>query len=148
MAEIETRRVCVLSTGHLTGATLNLLNATPMPDWPVAGGQLMYGFYVYAHDEMDEGAPADLSACCTWAHARGFDYIQFDADAALREELPGYEHGPEVELAPSIARMYGAALLAELRTMVAESALPYRPNAPHVLRARALIKKMDSPTTF
>lgn len=58
----ETRRVCVLSTGHLTAETLNLLNSTPMPEWPVAGGHLPFGFYIYVHDDQDDEIPADLEA--------------------------------------------------------------------------------------
>lgn len=91
----ETRRVVVLSTAHLTAETCAMLTATPVADWPVAGGPLPWGFYIYVHDgegEVDEKAtPADLIACFDWARDR-FDYIQFDSDAPARPDIPSHEH--------------------------------------------------------
>jgi hypothetical protein len=81
-----------LSTGHLTAATRRLLDTTKMERWPVAGGRMPFGFFIYAHDEDSEGnIPADLWACIQLAHKHGADYILFDCDAELIEDLPSYD---------------------------------------------------------
>lgn len=93
---LETRRVVVLRTENLSLATCTLLDATPLESWPVAGGKLPHGFYIYAHDEGGaDDAPADLQAVCTWANKAGFDYIQFDHDCdTFAPGLPVYDHAP------------------------------------------------------
>lgn len=92
---LETRRVVVLPTGNLSLATCQMLQGTPLESWPVAGGIIPHGFYVYAHDEGGAEGPADLQACCTWANKAGFDYIQFDCDAdTFAPGLPVYDHNP------------------------------------------------------
>ena len=67
----ETRRVCVLSTAHLMAATINHLNATALPEWPVAGGRLPFGFYIYVHDAGENEHPADLEACFGFIRGTG-----------------------------------------------------------------------------
>lgn len=82
---LETRRVLVLSTAHLSPETIRSLNETPSSAWAVSGGVLPFGYYVYAHDEPPEGVQPDLMACLDFGRANGFDYVQFDCDA---EDLP------------------------------------------------------------
>ena len=144
---IETRKVVILSTLHLTAQTINLLSATPMPEWPVAGGHLPFGFYVYAHDcDGGETIPTDLWACCTWARLLGFDYIQFEGDADPHPDLTAHEHGDDIDLNADRGRFYGAALLAQLRVLVNEASIAGAYAAPHVTRARTLIEKIDGKT--
>lgn len=88
--EVETRRVCVLSTEHLSPAVMAIL-AGPEADWPVAGGRLAYGFYLYVHDDGLDGVPADLRLVFAWALGR-FDYIQFDSDASPIEALATFDN--------------------------------------------------------
>ena len=97
--KIDTRRVVVLGTCHLTTATCDLLNSTPIESWPVAGGRLPFGFYIYVHDERPSDCPDDLWGCICFARNQGvdlntgrfgFDYIQFDGDADADDGLPDY----------------------------------------------------------
>ena len=90
----ETRRVVVLSTAHLSAQTCQMLNATPLEAWPVSGGRIAYGYYIWAPEAGDrelEAAP-ELQHALNWARNHGFDYVQFDADAYAREDLPTFEH--------------------------------------------------------
>ena len=99
---LETRRVVVLATEHLSLATCALLKATPLESWPVAGGPIPYGFYIYAHDAGGcTEAPDDLQAVCTWANKAGFDYVQFDHDADHVEGLTIYDHDPAPPMDPA-----------------------------------------------
>lgn len=86
---ITTRRVCVLSTLHLTEAATLAMLARPLEDWDCSGGQIGFGFYLYAHDEFDKAdAYPDLARLYAWARARSFDYIQLDTDEDPRDDLP------------------------------------------------------------
>lgn len=87
-------RYCVLSTAHLCTATTDLLDrwAVAMPhERPVivAGG--VHGWFVSADDLAIHRLgqlPADLRAAVRFGHARGFDYLLFDCDAACVSGLP------------------------------------------------------------
>lgn len=91
---VETRRVLVLSTAHLSPETIRSLNETPPASWAVSGGVLPFGYYVYAHDEAPEGVQADLMACLSFGRSNGFDYVQFDCDAEhlLPSTLQVFDH--------------------------------------------------------
>jgi len=84
----------VLSTGHLTQATMERL----LQD------NNAFGLYVIAYDSGafvfcsdasllhgaadDENAPDDLAACLRWAMDRGYEWIRFDADGSTVAALP------------------------------------------------------------
>lgn len=93
----ETRNVCVISTAHLTAATILTL-AGPRAGWPIYGGaygpEQPDGFFVHVAEPGDDELSDDLVACCAWAKSFSppFDYIMFDADADARPDLPTYEH--------------------------------------------------------
>ncbi len=96
----EIRKVLVLSTAHLTPATLAHLNATPSDDWGHSGNPIDYGFFMYAHDERpdwaDEGpkkCPDDIWAICVKARELGCDYVKLDCDGEILEGLESYDHG-------------------------------------------------------
>lgn len=90
----EIHRTLVLSTAHLTPATCNILTNTPLDAWPVAGGPTGYGFYIYAHDEIPDGAPEDLARCLVFARQQArCEYVQFDADCDHVVDLPLFDHG-------------------------------------------------------
>lgn len=89
---VETRDVCVISTGHLSGLTCTTLDMLDPNLWPVHGGPMPHGFFIYCHDAEQEDIPDDLWACIRWAWAKGFDYILFDSDAETYEGLATYEH--------------------------------------------------------
>ncbi len=104
-------RIIALSTGHLTGDTMNRLENTPYDSstYPVAGGPIPYGFFVYAHDDQGEGpdaVPDDVWTCCEFARAQGCDYIRFDCDVDMIPDLPdhssthGVAGGPAAAAAP------------------------------------------------
>lgn len=88
---IETRKFLTLSTAHVTNETRLILDESPIKDWPVFGFQGVYGWVIYAHDEDYLEIPRDLWGVCEYARKNGCDYIMFDADADMIEELPHYE---------------------------------------------------------
>jgi hypothetical protein len=91
MIELDTRKVVVLSTLHLSVATRTLLSTKRLADWPVAGAPLPWGFYIYAHEEPGDDVPDDLRRVLGFARERGFDYVQFDFDGEPIDALPAFE---------------------------------------------------------
>lgn len=101
---IEIRRTCVLAMSRLTDATVKMLTATPLGDWPIMGapmGDAMLMFW--APTEMPEGVPSDLRDALAWARRQmppgatpndpGFEYVLFDRDVDPVEdgcEMPIY----------------------------------------------------------
>lgn len=93
----EIRKILVLSTAHLSPATLAHLNATPSDDWGHSGNPIDYGFFMYAHEERPEFTPElrcpdDVWAICVKARELGADYIKLDCDAEEVEGLEVYDH--------------------------------------------------------
>lgn len=91
---LETRRVLVLSTAHLTPDLLQLMDTMHSSTWPIEGSRLPYGYYVYVHYEFDYGEPEwdSLFDCLVFSKLMGFDYVQFDGDADPIQDLHMYEH--------------------------------------------------------
>ncbi len=89
---LESRKVLVLCTSHVTKATAELLDNSAAKDWPVIGGPYAdYGWFIYVHDENDGKIPDDLWAVCQFANKNGFDNILFDCDASQVDGLPTWE---------------------------------------------------------
>lgn len=102
MAEdLENRLALVLSTGHLRRETCDWLEMRETSKWPVAGGELEHGFYIYAHDEDPNGEIAcwapEMWACLSFARKRGFDYVQFDADGPEVPDLETFDHEADAQ---------------------------------------------------
>lgn len=100
---IETRRTCVLSTGHLKLGTREYLDALDPTQWPILGGPLSdSGYCVWAGteggDSADSSLPADLQACRAYARRDDFDYILFDCDAERVSGLPYYGDANEEDV--------------------------------------------------
>ena len=87
----EIRKFLTLSTAHVTNETRLILDETSTKDWPVFGFGGVYGWVIYAHDENLGEIPEDLWRVIEYARANGCDYVMFDADADMIEELPHYE---------------------------------------------------------
>jgi hypothetical protein len=94
---LETGRYCVLSTGHLSVATAELLDRwSKMPghDRPINIAPNSYGWFVPTLEmegEPFDALPVDLRAATQFARDRGFDYIRFDCDARTVSELATYD---------------------------------------------------------
>lgn len=90
---IEVRNTLVISTSHVTAVTAAMLDTTPLKDWPVVGGPCgEYGWFVYAHDEdVDGKIPVEMMAVFRFARRCGCDYVLFDRDGEVREELDTWE---------------------------------------------------------
>lgn len=88
---LEVRKFLTLSTAHVTDDTRRILDETKVSDWPVFGFRGAYGWVVYAHDESDWEIPQDLWGVCEYARKNDCDYIMFDADADIIDDLPHYE---------------------------------------------------------
>lgn len=85
----ETRKLLVLSTGHVTSPETRAALDDGFDQWPCSGGRTEYGWLCYAHDEnCGDTIPADLWACMVFARSEGCDYILFDADADQIDALP------------------------------------------------------------
>lgn len=95
MSNPDIRNFVVVSTAHLTELTAHTLDATPAKEWPCVGGPYGdYGWFVYAHEENDQGPdpiPDDLFGVMTCGRKHGFDYILFDCDGDLVEALPSHD---------------------------------------------------------
>ena len=93
---VETRKVCVISTAHLSLTTIAALLGD-RSGWPIYGGAYgpanPDGFFIHVAEPGDDELPEDLTACCAWARSLGFDYIMADADADEVPDLPVYDHG-------------------------------------------------------
>ena len=94
---MTTRSFLDLSSGHLSPETWAWLDAQttdekgrslgPSAQVVLASG-MRYDWFVYANEEPDEGIPADLDAVIRLARQRGCEYVLFDSDAILLEDLP------------------------------------------------------------
>ena len=97
------RRFLDLSTAHLQQADRLFLefSANPGSLGGLAAMAGTYGWFVYAHDERCcEGISDALWAIFEQARALGCDYVLFDADAPILENLPIFE-GEAEEVSPS-----------------------------------------------
>ncbi len=92
------RRFLDLSTAHLQPADRLFLEFSANPG--LLGGLAAmagtYGWFVYAHDERCcEGISDVLWAIFERAQALGCDYVLFDADGPVLEDLPVFEDEAE-----------------------------------------------------
>lgn len=88
--DIRTLHVLDISTAHLAPETMEFLDSRRKEAWPVIGGHIPYGYFVYAHDEDDPEIPRDLWACFEFAHTNGCSHLRFDAHTAPYAALPTY----------------------------------------------------------
>lgn len=89
---IETHKLLVLSTGHLTSPETRATLDAGFDQWPCSGGRTAYGWFCYAHDEnCGDTIPPDLWACMVFARTAGCQYILFDMDAEQIDALPWVE---------------------------------------------------------
>jgi hypothetical protein len=101
---IRTLSVLDISTAHIMSTTNELLQATPLKDWPTFGGQTQYGFFIYAADDYDEDIPPDLWNVMRFAKEKGCDYICLDRDADQYDDLPTYDWDSKAPIFPTADR--------------------------------------------
>jgi hypothetical protein len=92
MAEPEIRKLLVLSTAHMSPATLASIGHLHHSKLPFSGGAIDYGWFLYAHDEQPEGCPEDIWAACQFARSVAAEFIKFDCDGETVDGLPVFEH--------------------------------------------------------
>lgn len=87
MAEIC--QMLTLSTGHLSEDTCNRwLSDNAGPAYPKGE----YGWFVFTKwGETDEPMPVELAACFEFASGCGCDWVMFDCDAPMVEQLPTFD---------------------------------------------------------
>ncbi len=85
-------KVLDISTAHLAYETRDMLDRTLPEGWPVSGGHIPYGYFIYAHDKNmgDPVIPADLWACIEFARSCGCSHLRFDSDGPNYEDLTDY----------------------------------------------------------
>jgi hypothetical protein len=96
MAEI--RKLLILSTGHVSKETADLLNGHNST-WPCVGGPYSeHGWFVYCHEEQGslevprDFIPDDLFAVMTYAREKhGAHNVLLDCDGDRVDDLPYYE---------------------------------------------------------
>jgi len=133
-------QMIVLSTGHLDWSTVQLLEHTPILSerYPVMGAPIPYGFLVYAHDDDDPGIPRDLWACCVYARKQGCDYIRFDAEEDICDDLPDLTATHRVadalaQLPPThVATFVGEAWVGNRATPVDDGAFEFPVNGAEI----------------
>lgn len=79
-----------ISTGHVSKETADLLNGNKLDDvWTIPHE---YGWIVFVSEYVEkEPVPqADMQQVLVFARKHGCDYIKFDCDASLIDELPKY----------------------------------------------------------
>lgn len=80
-------RMLNISTGHLSEKTCNAW----MKDQDVVCAiEHDYGWIVWVNEKA-EGLPNDLQFVLRFARNQACDYVKFDCDAAVLEELPVYD---------------------------------------------------------
>ena len=88
----EIRKFLTLSTAHVTNETRLILDETPIKDWPVFGFNGVFGWVIYVHEEQEDlEIPQELWAVFDYARKNGCDYVMFDADADMIDDLPHFE---------------------------------------------------------
>lgn len=87
---MEEHKMLALSTGHLTEKTCNMLGNIEGIIGYNKGG---YGWFVYVPEYLNElgHIPADIYACLKLALEGKYDWIMFDRDVEVINELPVYE---------------------------------------------------------
>lgn len=103
-ATVPIRRFLDLSTAHLQPADRLFLefSANPGSLGGLAAMAGTYGWFVYAHDERCcDGISDVLWAIFERARALGCDYVLFDADGPVLEDLPVFEDEAEDVSPPS-----------------------------------------------
>lgn len=89
---LETPKMLVLSTAHISESTNSMLTITDVGYWPISGGPYGdYGWFLNAGETTLKEVPDDLKACMQFARKNGCDYLLLDRDADTTEELPTYE---------------------------------------------------------
>lgn len=85
-----------LSTGHLTPATRQRFEDGEQLCGPVYPHPEGFGWFVWVGEHGDDAtdAPADLVACFNRARKERCEYICFDCDAPMIDQLPIYEDEP------------------------------------------------------
>lgn len=93
--DMETRKVLILSTAHVTNGTARWLDVNDPDDWPMYGGPYgNAGWFFYCQAENGTGrdhVPTDLFAVMQFALANGCQHVLLDRDADVIEALPHWE---------------------------------------------------------
>ena len=91
------RKFLDLSTAHLGERDKELLDLYAAPDSTVGPLTIkgVYGWFMYATDDpagySEADLPTHLRAISAYARKHGCDYVLFDSDAAVNEELRVFE---------------------------------------------------------
>lgn len=77
------------STVHLSQSSRDYLRERSASGEEMIAGT-PYGWFVWAGEETDELAPPDLAGVLDHARSLGAEYVLFDADAVVSEDLPTF----------------------------------------------------------
>lgn len=86
----DIRKMLMLSTGHVTWETSKLLD-DPQNPWVMTSQWGTYGWFVYAHDDNLDEMPGELAHIMRYARVHGCEYILFDCDADVIDDLPVFQ---------------------------------------------------------
>lgn len=87
VAAPEVHRMLTISTGHISKETAGLLDIAEMEIAAYRKGD--YGWFVTCWD-LDDTLPDDLRTCTEYAEKNGCDWLCFDCDGPVVDDLPVY----------------------------------------------------------
>lgn len=93
MAARSIYKMLDLSTAHLNPESVEALERHVEPDSPITViGESEYGWIVYVSEpDLVKEMPAVLAAILEDARRHGCDYVRFDRDGPVEDDLPTFE---------------------------------------------------------
>ena len=89
------RRILDISTAHVSGRTAELIRCERLHAFAVIFEKGDYGWLVYVPSEPGNedhpDFPADLKAVMVFARKLDCDWIMFDRDGVILDELPAFD---------------------------------------------------------
>lgn len=88
---MEIYKIIVMSTVHITKESFDYLNGGTFPISFINDDGYGKVIRITDRDLEDADYPTDLLSCMEFAKKNGCNYVRFDSDATMYNELPKYE---------------------------------------------------------
>lgn len=100
---MEIHQMLCLSTAHLTLTTRELMDTDALPG-SIFFPKSQHGWFMYVPEQqlleaVSNDLPSDVIECLSFACKQGMQWLMFDSDGPVVEELALYE---EIDLHPAI----------------------------------------------
>ena len=102
---MEIHQMLCLSTAHLTLTTRELMDTDALPG-SIFFPKSQYGWFMYVPEQqlleaVSNDLPSDVTDCLSFACKLGMQWLMFDSDGPVFEELALYE---EIDIAPDMSQ--------------------------------------------